>query len=173
MTNLVAKTLTALPEEVCNIIYEYYKLPFLEMIQLHRATSIFANTEEEYGVEITEMLVDILVRNKLRWQNPYSNNLYYNLFGFYNLDGLNKNRFHYLIDDDKLTRKQKITVARNIEVYNSNHMFIPTNRELNRVRCHYEREEVTDTIKKICKDNKIRVQHNSRVKTLYKKLMKL
>ena len=31
--NIVTKTLTTLPEEVCNIIYEYYKLPFLDEIQ--------------------------------------------------------------------------------------------------------------------------------------------
>ena len=31
--NIVTKTITSLPEEVCNIIYEYYKLPFLDEIQ--------------------------------------------------------------------------------------------------------------------------------------------
>ena len=31
--NIVTKTFTNLPDEVCNIIYEYYKLPFLDEIQ--------------------------------------------------------------------------------------------------------------------------------------------
>ena len=31
--NIVTKTFTNLPDEVCNIIYEYYKLPFIDEIQ--------------------------------------------------------------------------------------------------------------------------------------------
>jgi len=31
--NIVTKTITTLPEDVCNIIYEYYKLPYADEIQ--------------------------------------------------------------------------------------------------------------------------------------------
>ena len=58
MMNLVAKTITALPEEVCNIIYEYYKLPFIDELP---KTNKWHRVEKELGRELSELMINFMI----------------------------------------------------------------------------------------------------------------
>ena len=77
MTNLVAKTITTLPEEVCNIIYEYYKphTLFVGENKFYKVQCDY-NTWRDYIDErtfviskITKCCVYWIERNTTCWNN--------------------------------------------------------------------------------------------------------
>lgn len=162
MTNLVAKTLTALPEEVCNIIYEYYKLPFVDELP---KTDPWHRCEKEWGRELSELIMEYRVSIR------FGSNEHYNLklFGCFDYNR-NRNAIPPILKSN-VSVTQKLITIKNILVYNCDTMGVPCSKELNRVNTYKPSDNMM--LKEMCRRNKIRVQQNSRTKTLIKKLMKL
>jgi hypothetical protein len=167
--NIVTKTFTNLPDEVCNIIYEYYKLPFAD--ELPKTTS-WSNCEQEWGRELTELIFEYstIVRTQ------YYKNMFRTLFG-YNDFNHNQGLITIILKDDSMSMTKKLIIAKNILVYNYDSNCIPSNKELNSIyhskAKHIINPFVIDEVKEHARQNGIRVQKNSKMETLIKRLMKV
>jgi hypothetical protein len=165
--NIVTKTLTTLPEEVCNIIYEYYKLPF--DVKRHK---YWENLEEHFGRELTELAVAYRM-------NKFKDVWYDNLIA-YTDSNYNVIVAGNVIYDHRLPIKSRIIFAKNILIYGSDLHRVPADEELDRI-CHSNPKHLSENydhflIKKIkdhARQNGIRVQKNSKMETLIKRLMKV
>ena len=159
MNKIIQQSLPMLPIELCNIIHQYSKLPFADELP---KTSKWSNCEEEWGIELTELIVDYKVN--------IHTHTYLKLFGYFDYNP-NLDFICPYLKDTSMSVTKKLFAIKNILVYNCDLMCIPISEELDRV--HNYKPSDNTILKEMCRNNKIRVQHNSRTKTLVKKLMKL
>jgi len=176
MNKIIQQSLPTLPVEMCNIIYEYYKLPFLCDVKRH---SGWENIEKDLGTELAELAVVFYMNNRLSISSHQLENRFYdNLFGYTaTFNHMIAGQVIWSADLYNLTIKAKIIAAKNVLIYGI---------DSGTVSCHKERDiviypnpkdivnpEVIQNIKKRARENGIRVQHNSKMKTLINRLMKI
>ena len=167
-----------LPVEMCNIIYEYYKLPFLCDV---KRNSSWEDIEKELGTELAELAVMFYMNNRLSISSHQLENRFYdNLFGFparFNHIIAGKVIWNIGLGNRKLTIKNKIIAAKNVVIYGVDYDIIFGNKERDIVVYPNPKwivnPEVIQNIKKRARENGIRVQHNSKMETLINRLMKL
>jgi len=113
--NIVTKTLTTLPEEVCNIIYEYYKLPFLAELKkcwknkeeacyrLIRYHKVRHGRYQYWTEDGTPRFGSYLIHFPKRYMMLRGSNTYTNIFGTLKLGGHEGNELVY----EPLTRSSR------------------------------------------------------------------
>jgi len=172
--NTIIQQSLPLPVEMCNIIYEYYKLPFLCDVKRHES---WEKQEREFGRELAELVV-------VYGMSKFQNRFYDSLFGIRerDLNVIVVGQVIWGVGVRELPIKNKIIVAKNVLIYGTD-SDIDWSEELDRVvhsnpkhlrydGCNGDNYMI-NKIKKRARDNGIRVQHNSKMETLINRLMKL
>jgi len=141
--NIVTKTIITLPEDVCNIIYEYYKLPFVDEIQ---------NPFHKY------LLYKYLHHANNKKEKTNSSNFEKKFIHHH--DCIRKTIFG----------EQWVNYTSETETYDYEHLYLQGIYGSHRCDPHLKDR---DYLKKICDMNGIQYKKGTQRKTLIKKLMKL